>query len=75
MAPNTEQGGVAEKKIICWASPGRVEFRGLTATVKAGKLVGLRGTKDHPTPHKGCADKVHADPASAGDAVEAGESG
>ena len=38
--------------------PGCVEMCGLTATVKDGKLVGLRGTKDYPTPHKGCADRM-----------------
>ena len=44
---------VQTRKIICWPSPGCVEMCGLTATVKDGRLIGLKGTKDYPTPHKG----------------------
>ena len=49
---------VETKKIICWPSPGCVEMCGLTATVKDGRLIGLKGTEDYPTPHKGCADRM-----------------
>ena len=51
-------GRIEEKKIICWPSPGCVEFCGLTATVEDGKLVRLRGTKDYPTPNHGCSDRM-----------------
>ncbi len=50
--------GTQEKKIVCWASPGCVHQCGLIATVKDGRLVGLRGNPDYPTPNHGCSDRM-----------------
>ena len=50
MADRTKQDGVEEKKIVCWASPGCIHQCGLIAAVEDGRLVGLRGNPDYPTP-------------------------
>ena len=55
---DTKEEGVEEKKIICWPSPGCIHMCGLTAKVKDGKLVSLTGTRDYPTPNRGCGDKM-----------------
>jgi len=49
---------VVEKKIVCWASPGCIHQCGLIATVRDGRLVGLRGNPDYPTPNRGCSDRM-----------------
>ena len=54
----TEDAGVQEKKIVCWASPGCIHQCGLIATVEDGKLIGLRGNPDYPTPNHGCGDRM-----------------
>ena len=42
-----KERGVEEKKIICWPSPGCIHKCGLIATVKEGRLIGLKGNKDY----------------------------
>jgi anaerobic selenocysteine-containing dehydrogenase len=49
---------VEERKIVCWASPGCHENCGLIATVEDGELKKLRGNKNYPSPHRGCADRM-----------------
>ena len=51
-------GKVEEKKIVCWASPGCIHQCGLIAAVEDGRLVGLRGNPDYPTPNHGCGDRM-----------------
>jgi anaerobic selenocysteine-containing dehydrogenase len=54
----TDETDVQERKIVCWASPGCVHQCGLIARVKDGRLVGLRGNPDYPTPNRGCTDRM-----------------
>ena len=50
--------GVEGKKLICWPSPGCIHNCGLTATVKDGKLICLKGNKDSVTTNRGCANRM-----------------
>jgi thiosulfate reductase / polysulfide reductase chain A len=46
------------KKVICWPSPGCHDNCGLLATVKNGKLTGLKGNREYFTgPVQGCGDR------------------
>ncbi|MCX8032263.1 MAG: molybdopterin-dependent oxidoreductase [Thermoleophilia bacterium] len=53
-----DKENVQERKVVCWASPGCIHQCGLIATVKDGRLVGLKGNRDYPTPNHGCNDRM-----------------
>ncbi len=55
---NRRNEGLEIKKIICLPSPGCHERCGLLVSVKDGRIVGIKGNPDYPSPGHGCADRM-----------------